>query len=245
MSHIYPFPSSVFTTSMAKEVLILGNYGVEYQPIVHLKSGTVLGYEALSRFAYQERVIPPNVFFDALHEDRALFCKAEATLKGFQFTHRPSEGTLYVNIDPHILEDKHASKAVLACLNQQRDFVVELVENSYTTLHAKEIFDVFLSQNYTLAVDDFLQENSMLSLYLLKACHVLKLDRDIIQELRHDDAFSNVIQGLITFAHAKGKTVIFEGVETEEDLRFAETLECDSVQGFLFRPLFITHFNTY
>ena len=244
MSHVNPFFSThILTPKLTKEILASGSFGVEYQPIVSLKDGRFLGYEALARFVYQGMHIPPNLFFDALHEDIALFCKAESIIKAFQFAHRPKNECLYVNIDPHIFQYPEGTEGLLQRLLQEENIVVELVENSYTTLHAKEIFDVFLSKNLTLAVDDFFQENSMLSLYLLKACHVLKLDRCIIHELRCDSAFSNVVRGLVAFAHAKNKTVIFEGIETEEDLLLAEALGCDGVQGFFFRPLFFTHFN--
>lgn len=243
MSHPTLLHSHKETLSTVKTILTNRDYGVEYQPIIDTRDETIVAYEALSRFRYKGLSLSPDAFFGMCHHDLELFAKAESILKSFQFQHRPKGKQLFVNFDPHILHNAQWVHSVFNFFSKQENFVIEVVENSYEAVNTEKLLEIFYQRNYQFAIDDFFKENSMVSVYLLKKCHILKFDRMLINELKITPSFKHVIQGLIQYAHESGKKVIFEGIETQEDFALAKSMNCDYVQGFLFRSQFLKKFH--
>lgn len=225
-----------------KEILQEKTYGVEYQPFVSTKTQEVFAYEALARFTYNQRVVNPEEFFEVCHKDLSLFYDAEFSLKKYQFRNRPEDKKLFVNFDPHVFLQKKSINEILHYFSKQENFVIELVENSSKTLNMTRLINVFKNLHFNFAVDDFLKENSMFCLTLLRGCDYLKLDIDTLKEMKNDEHFLHVIEGLVTYSHKLLKEVILEGVEKKEDFELAKSLHIDYVQGFLFRPLFVKKF---
>lgn len=211
----------------------------EYQPIVSLRDDSIMAYEALARFESEGLHIPPDQVFEVCHKDLALFYHLEMAVKKHQFQNRPDAKKLFINFDPHIFHYKKNTKEVFEGMLQQSNFVIELVENSHKSINIQKLIDIFSKLKYQFAVDDFFKENSIISLYLLKECHYLKLDKDILKQLKQDGAFIEVVKGICNYAHRIGKEVILEGIEIEDDLYLAKECRVDFVQGFLYRNRFI------
>ena len=222
-----------------KKILEDKSYGVEYQPFISTKNGEIEGYEALARFTYKGIPFRPDNFFAICHENNQLFFEAEYMIKQFQFINRPHNSKLFVNFDPHILLNKENINPMFNLFSKQRNFVIELVENSSDAVNTPKLMDIFRSLNFNFAADDFFKEDSKLSLALLKECDYLKLDIDTLKEMKNDKHFINIVEGLVKYSHALNKKVILEGVETSEDLALAKKIKIDYIQGFLFRSLFI------
>lgn len=220
---------------LVKSLLINRAYGVEYQPFMDVKNLNVIAYEALARFDG----MTPDVFFGICHKDADLFFMAEKVLKKIQFEQRPKNKKLFVNFDPHILHKKERVNEVFDFFSNQENFVIELVENSVEAVNAPKLLDVFKNLKYDFAVDDFLKENSILSIFLLSECQYLKLDKDILSYMLREKSFLHVSRGLVQYAHELGKKVVLEGIETQKDLSLAQEIGVDYVQGFLFRSEFI------
>jgi EAL domain-containing protein (putative c-di-GMP-specific phosphodiesterase class I) len=228
--------------NQVKEILEERTFGVEYQPFVSTKTQEVFAYEALARFTYNQRAVNPEEFFEVCHKDLGLFYDAEFALKKYQFRNRPEGKKLFVNFDPHVFLQKKSINEILHYFSKQENFVIELVENSSKTVNMTRLINVFKNLNLNFAVDDFLKENSMFCLTLLRECDYLKLDIDTLKEMKNDEHFLHVIEGLVTYSHKLGKKVILEGIEEQEDFQLATKLHIDYAQGFLFRPLFIKKF---
>lgn len=222
-----------------KDILVQKNLRTEYQPIVSLADDSILAYEALARFYLDGRSVPPDIVFDICHKDLSLFYELEMSVKEHQFQNRPKEKKLFINFDPHILHYKQRTKEIFTLMSKQSDFVIELVENSHESINIERLIEVFNKLKYQFAVDDFFKENSIISLYLLKECHYLKLDKDILKQIKIDSAFAEVVKGICNYAHKIGKEVILEGIETDDDLYLAKECRVDFVQGFLYRDRFI------
>lgn len=224
---------------LVRSILQRKTINTEYQPIVSLRDDSIMAYEALARFFIDAKFVPPDQVFEVCHKDLALFYHLEVAVKKHQFKNRPKDKKLFINFDPHILRYQKNTNEVFEKLSKESDFVIELVENSHKSINIQKLIDIFSKLNYQFAVDDFFKENSIISLYLLKECHFLKLDKDILKQLKTDGAFTEVVKGICNYAHKIGKEVILEGIEIEDDLYLAKECRVDFVQGFLYRERFI------
>ncbi|MGE4360356.1 MAG: EAL domain-containing protein, partial [Lysobacteraceae bacterium] len=66
----------------------------------------------------------------------------------------------------------------------------------------------------------------------------LKIDKEFVGDLTRDPDDAAITSTIITMAHSLGLTVIAEGVETAEQLRYLRSQGCDEIQGFLLaRPM--------
>ncbi len=63
---------------------------------------------------------------------------------------------------------------------------------------------------------------------------VVKIDRDFIQDITINEKQADLTQSLISIIHNLGKTVVAEGVETQEQLHLLQTMGCDVIQGYYF-----------
>lgn len=235
------------------------NYGVEYQPIVALDTLEVFAYEALSRF-YDDKNNPiaPDQVYKALHHNPLSLFQVEFAQKRLQLQHAPKNFKLFVNLDQDsyfaygddIVEQSLTAKELnpfiqLFLDHKDNEVVVELIENS-EIIDAKmslNMIKLMASYNIRTAIDDVCNEQSMLSTAVLEQVNFIKFDRFVVLN-KHNAKFLLLIRALIAYAKAAGKKTILEGVETGEDLAFAKALNIDYVQGFLFKPQFVTAYNT-
>ena len=61
---------------------------------------------------------------------------------------------------------------------------------------------------------------------------MVKIDRSFLEDIPANAASATLAATIITMAHALGKEVVAEGVETIEQLQFLRERRCDSAQGF-------------
>jgi len=230
---------NIVTIDIVKSILNNKKYSCEYQPFICTKTNEIKAYEALSRFHYNNQNIAPDIVFNRCHYDIELFFKLEVKMKEYQFKNRVKDKTLFINFDPHILLYIKGINNIFKLFSEQEDFVIELVENSNMAVNIKKLVQIFEQKNYPFAVDDFFKENSMVSTYLLNNCEYLKLDKDILSELKANDSFHHIIDGIVNFAHSLDKKVVLEGVETKDDIEIAKDKNIDLMQGFYFTDQFI------
>ena len=90
----------------------------------------------------------------------------------------------------------------------------------------------------SLSIDDFGTGYSSLAYLKRLPLDTLKIDRSFIQDVPHSRADNNIVQAIMVMAHTLHLKVITEGVETEEQYRFLQRLNCDAIQGYLLsRPV--------
>ncbi|RTR37961.1 EAL domain-containing protein [Shewanella canadensis] len=210
----------------------------EYQPLIQTSDLQVYGYEALSRFRNRQGVsTPPNVIFEQLHSQTTLLANIEMKAKQFQLEHSNPSLPLFINLDPHAIEN--SGDSMLALLSTRADLTVEIIEN--TCINDANLSTRLVSQlkakQISVALDDIGAPHSMLSLELLSQVNILKFDIEWLNQSSSVE-LQHLMKALIQFAKDSNKKTVLEGVETREQLKLAQELGVDLVQGFLFKPQF-------
>lgn len=236
-----PSNNNAVSIDIIKKIIDEKTYRTEYQPFICIKNNNVFAYEALARFEYNNIKFRPDYVLQTCHDDIELFSKLELLLKEYQFKNRPNNGSkLFVNFDLHSISEKDQVNKFMEFFSLQNNFVIELVENSYQKINTQKLVEVFRKFEFEFAVDDFFKEDSSLSIFLLNHCDYLKLDKDILHQLKSNKYFFHIVKGIVDFVHSQEKKIIIEGVETTEELDIARNLNIDIAQGFLFKEKFIS-----
>ena len=129
---------------------------------------------------------------------------------------------------------------------------VEILERSVLDSSSlKEIVDRLHNEGFKVAMDDFGSGESSLNMLSKIPVDILKFDRDFLLSSTNEtgsiDAESaDFIETLVDLGRRLKKRTIFEGVETQQQIDFLKSINCDQVQGFFYsKPLAETDFISY
>lgn len=232
---------------------------VHYQPLVWLSSGGISGFEALVRWQHPERgLLYPDVFMELAEEtglihdiDRLVLREACRQTARWRETHKdPFPPTISVNISPTGLVRPGLIREVTRVLTETglpgpalvieltESAVMEDAETSMKVLHRLRQLGV------RVHVDDFGTGYSSLQLLHRLPVDALKIDKSFVSGASPDDPNglsrgvmgenAEIVQTILTMAHALGMEVVGEGVETDEHLAVLREMGCDHVQGYRF-----------
>ncbi|MBV1920794.1 MAG: EAL domain-containing protein, partial [Pseudomonadales bacterium] len=148
--------------------------------------------------------------------------------------------TIAINVAAKQLKQKNFSHQILTLLekhNISANYIkLELTESALMDdpIDVIRQLKVLRKEGITIAIDDFGTGYSSLS-YLKKfPIDYLKIDQSFIRDIGEDKNDEAIIRAIIQMAHSLGQKVIAEGVETQQQLEFLASLDCDYAQGFLF-----------
>lgn len=216
-----------------------------YQPILDVRNGKILGYEALSRGPADSLLHSPIVLLsiaELLNKtwelERMLRIKA---LKNATFT---DDYLLFLNVDPNIVNDQKFKKGFtrknLQALNISPDSIVlELTERSAIKSYDdfKNVLKHYTDQGYSIAIDDAGTGYSGLKTLYEVFPKYMKIDMDFVRHIDHDNFKQAIVKSLIDTAKSTGIKIIAEGIESSEELRTLIRLGVDYGQGyFIQRP---------
>ncbi len=228
---------------------------VYYQPIVHLASGRVSGFEALVRWQHPERgVVPPGVFIPLAEETGLIApiglsvlrsaCRQTALWRERFPEQRPLG--VSVNLSAAQLIRPDFPDKVARTLEESglagRDLTLEITESAI--MHDEEIAAEALSRLKDLGVklhlDDFGTGYSSLGRLHHYPVSALKVDRSFVRRMCAEASGENaeIVETIITLARQLGMDVVSEGIETTDQLDRLRDIGCDYAQGYFFsRPV--------
>src|SRR4051794_24530481 len=217
-----------------------------YQPIVHLRDETLLGYEALVRWEHPTRgLLPPAAFLSAA-EDNRLTAKLGAWVLRRACTDAaawPEDLRVHVNISARHLAEEGFSELVAAALAESglAPHRLELEITESTALFAAEAtlhsVAVVTDQGVTLALDDFGTGYSAITALHRLPIHTVKIDRSFVADVVHEPATAALVQGLLQLGRGMGLQVIAEGIEDLDQAEWLRAHGCAMAQGYAFgRP---------
>ena len=219
-----------------------------YQPQYSLADGKLAGLEALLRWQPpREAMRFPGEFVPAAEQSGLIVDIGAWVLEAgcAQLAEWSAAGVapprLALNVSVYQLRQADFPKLVRRALSSagiaadQLEFeVTESVfadEEALATLHRLAALGVHLS------LDDFGTGYSSLGYLRAHPVQSIKIDRSFIEEVADNTTAATLVETMITMAHALGKQVVAEGVETMSQLEFLRAHRCDYAQGFyLARP---------
>jgi EAL domain-containing protein (putative c-di-GMP-specific phosphodiesterase class I) len=224
---------------MRIEAVLRGpDLGVVFQPIVELRGGTMIGAEALARFAHEPTRTPDQWFAEAAEVGLGIQLELAAIQAALvELEHLSSATYLSLNASPATVASDDLVE-VLAATPGER-LVIEVTEHApvadYDTLNAK--LEVLRARGVRLAVDDAGAGFASLRHILRLAPDIIKLDITLTRGIDADPVKRALASSLVTFAPEIGASITAEGVETVEELGALRELGVDSAQGYyLARP---------
>lgn len=226
------------------------NYGVEYQPIINMNDQEIYAFECLSRFYDNKRnLIPPDLVFGSLHKSPLSLFQVEYEQKKLQLLNAPDHKKIFINLDQDSfyacgIEGENNPFVGLLSGYATNDIIVELIENSEVNdaRMSLAMIDSLSRNKIQTAIDDVFNPQSLISTAVLQLVDFIKLDRYVVTR-KQDEDFLRLVKSIIDYAHLAGKKIVLEGIENKDDLLFAEQLNADYVQGYLYRDRFITIVN--
>jgi EAL domain-containing protein (putative c-di-GMP-specific phosphodiesterase class I) len=231
------------------EALERNEFLLYYQPKVSLRTGRIIGVEALIRWqSPQSGLVSPAHFIPLLEESGLIVPVGTWALAQAQQDYREfiAEGLptarIAVNVSPLQVRDpafvQQAGRILGSASNNGVDIeiteglLLEQTDESIKKLQAVR------EMGSKIAIDDFGTGYSSLRYLTQLPIDCLKIDRSFITAMNASAGQFALVSSVITLAHGLNLTVVAEGVETDKQRRMLALMRCDEMQGFLHsRPM--------
>ena len=234
------------TENHLRRALDRGEMHLLYQPQVDMRTGRVIGVEALIRWHHTSWGLVPPASFIPLAEETGLILpigdwvlnEACRQAKAWLDEGLPPM-TMSVNISARQFQQPDFVAAVEAALRSS-GFPAHLLEVELTESYmmdktlSSDVIHRLKRLGVGVAIDDFGTGYS--SLHYLKHLSIdrLKIDQSFVRDLLVDQNDQDIVKAILTMSHSLGIQAIAEGVELPEQAQFLRSNGCDQVQGYLF-----------
>ncbi len=252
----YQFYTPTFHARASRQMELEGSmYGalereefeLNYQPMVDINTGRIVGMESLLRWHHPEQgLVPPNEFIPVAENTGLITQIGEWVLhtacaqnKAWQDAGLPSIH-VSVNLSSRQFQQIDLIEIIDRALRETgldaRFLELEITEGSAmqnveSTIYKLKGMDAL---GVKIAIDDFGVGYSSLSYLKRFPIHTLKIDRSFVSDITTDPDDRAIVTAIIALAKTMNLKVVAEGVETEEQLDFLRRLHCNEMQGYLF-----------
>ena len=243
----------VATESDLRTALQRDQFTLVYQPIVDIDSGATHSMEALIRWNHPTRgLVPPSEFISIAEETGLIVPIGEWVLRTAckQFVEWRSDfgelapSTVSVNLSRKQLARHDLLDTVRDALAdagmEPAALHLEITESTVMRdpAAAKRTLQALSDIGVKIDLDDFGTGHSSLAALHQYPIDVLKMDRAFIANMQRGPKFSALIQAIIQLAGNLDMEVVAEGIETPQQLRTLQSMDCTFGQGYLFnKPL--------
>jgi diguanylate cyclase (GGDEF)-like protein/PAS domain S-box-containing protein len=252
----YEFYTAGGTTRALKQLVLESNlrgalerseFVVQYQPQVTIPDFHLVGMEALVRWQHPSLgLLYPSEFVPLAEESGLIIALGEWVMRNaclqnkawqdaglapmrlsVNFSARQFQQPAFINAVAEILRETNLDPRWLE-LEITESSIMKEPDQAIEKLHELKLMGI------RVAVDDFGTGYSSLNYLKRFPIDTLKIDKTFVADVCKDPHDTAIVRAIITLGHALDLTVIAEGVETQEQLKYLSSLGCDVVQGFLF-----------
>ncbi|NEQ30919.1 MAG: EAL domain-containing protein [Leptolyngbya sp. SIO4C5] len=232
-----------------KYALEKDEFTIHYQPQVDLRSGHIIGAEALLRWHNPELgMVSPAQFIPVAEESNLIVPIGEwvlstvcAQLKQWQ-SQKLKPITIAINLSAQQFKQPDLVSKICQFLGENdldpyfldieltESLLVKDIDLTLKTLHQLKELGI------NVAVDDFGTGYSSLSYLQRFPFDTLKIDQCFVRNINSNSGNMAIVKAIIQMAHSLNLSTIAEGVETPEELAFLRKNSCEAIQGYLFSP---------
>ena len=234
-----------------RHALAAGEFALYYQPKVNMRTGLVIGTEALIRWQHPERgLLPPAVFLPVIENHPLAVAIGEwvidSALTQMELWHALGlDIPVSVNVGARQLQQAdfvERLREILAAhpFVNPRDLAIEVLETSALEdlSRVSQIIESCREIGVMFALDDFGTGYSSLTYLKRLSVSQLKIDQSFVHDMLDDPDDLAILGGVLSLATAFRRQVIAEGVETVEHGTMLLQLGCELAQGYgIARPM--------
>ena len=221
-----------------------GGLSLDYQPVILLGTGRVVGFEALMRWEHPIRgKVPPSEFIPIAEESGMIVCLGEWAL--FEACREaaswPDDLRIAVNVSAVQFRQpglEESVKRALASSGLAADRLELEITESVLVQDAQAVIACLRrlrEMGVRIALDDFGTGYSSLSYLRQFPFNKIKIDRAFVQEI-DDPNTAAIVRAVVGLGERVGAAITAEGVETAEQLKRVKEEGCTEVQGYFFSP---------
>lgn len=239
----------LFYEASLRQAVVNKDFHLQYQPVISMRTGDIIGLEALVRWTHASLgVVPPSHFISVAEELGLIEDIGEWVLLTACLDMRKREAAglaplrVAVNVSPHQFTSPRLTDLIqnaierdgldtsMLCLEITEGAVMLDTDNTRITLQRLKTMGI------DLLLDDFGTGFSSLSYLKRFPFDRVKIDRSFVTHLAENSDDAAITKAIIAMAHSLGIKVIAEGIETEVQFALLRDQQCDEMQGYLFSP---------
>jgi len=245
-----PPSQSRFTETLAVEralhtALERGEFFLVYQPQMELRTGTIVGVEALLRWQHPTLGVVPPVRFIPLLENLGLISEVgqwvleEACRQAQRWESVGLNLRVGINLSPRQFLEPNLFATIQQVIAetgvQPAHLELEITESlaMQDPTSAITLLGRLRAIGLKIAIDDFGIGHSSLEYLLRFPIDTIKIDRTFVTNITHAQADRVIVRAVTAIGQTMGLSVIAEGVETLRQCDFIEALGVHEIQGYL------------
>lgn len=213
-----------------------------FQPVLDLRDGSIIGYEALSRGPAGTDIENPEVLFELARDFDLVWDLESLCIENI----RPwleevcQRGFLFFNVESHFIQQLHyrGTGVFQSFFSCHRQVVIEVTERSAIRDYGmfRRALHQLKSMGFKIAIDDCGSGYATLEAVAELKPDYLKVGHSLFNGVERDPIRRRIVDLVARCGDTIGAGTIAEAIETEEQLRVTRELNIDMGQGYLFAP---------
>jgi diguanylate cyclase (GGDEF)-like protein len=221
-----------------------GQLSLYYQPQLDLRTGKIIGVEALARWNHPEHgFIPPDTFV-AIAERTGLikqlteFVFTTAIKQCAEWRRTMQSLAISINLSARNLHDETLPKQMARLIRHWKiipeQICLEITETAMMAdpEHARELLEELDRLGVRISIDDFGTGYSSLTYLKKLPVNEIKIDKSFVMNMSNSENDASIIRATVSLAHDLGLTVVAEGVENQASQDALKQMGCEIAQGY-------------
>jgi len=230
-----------------QKAIVNNEFKMYYQPIVSLVDGNIIGVESLLRWEHpQSGLISPAEFIPLAEETGMIEPIGRWVIKEALSQNKVwldagySNTSLSVNVSARQFRSRNLPEVIQRILEEtgmnSKAFDLEITESSVMEDMDRGIktLEELSGMGIKIMLDDFGTGFSSINNLRFLPVSGIKIDLSLTKDVAISPGAATIAKAIIQMAHGLNKKVVAEGVETEAQLEFLRSHNCDMAQGYLF-----------